>query len=117
MGVKQPKPREQSMLGDIDACGECSDLIPKRLELNAGHTPGHAIGWLESKGERALFAGDSMHSAMQVEIHLNRLGELYGAPPACLEEAHALTMMIREAPIATSRATFSLGAHSLYTSS
>ena len=37
-----------------------------RLELAAGHTPGHAIGWIESKGERGLLSGDSMHSAIQV---------------------------------------------------
>jgi glyoxylase-like metal-dependent hydrolase (beta-lactamase superfamily II) len=37
-----------------------------RLEVAAGHTPGHAVAWLESKGDRALFSGDSMHSAMQV---------------------------------------------------
>jgi len=37
-----------------------------RLELAAGHTPGHAIGWIESQGERGLLSGDSMHSAIQV---------------------------------------------------
>ena len=31
-----------------------------------GHTPGNAAGWLESKGQRALLAGDTMHSPMQV---------------------------------------------------
>ncbi len=36
------------------------------LELAAGHTPGHCIGWIESKGQRGLLSGDSMHSAMQV---------------------------------------------------
>ena len=36
------------------------------LEMATGHTPGHNVGWLESKGERALFSGDSMHSGMQV---------------------------------------------------
>jgi glyoxylase-like metal-dependent hydrolase (beta-lactamase superfamily II) len=36
------------------------------LEMAVGHTPGNAVAWLESKGERALFAGDSMHSPMQV---------------------------------------------------
>ncbi|MPY96253.1 MAG: MBL fold metallo-hydrolase [Acidimicrobiia bacterium] len=36
------------------------------LETATGHTPGHAVAWLESKGERAVFAGDSMHSPMQV---------------------------------------------------
>ena len=36
------------------------------LEMAIGHTPGNAVAWLESKGERALFAGDSMHSPMQV---------------------------------------------------
>src|SRR5258706_154643 len=36
------------------------------LEMATGHPPGHSVAWLQSKGERALFAGDSMHSAMQV---------------------------------------------------
>lgn len=36
------------------------------LEMAVGHTPGHAVAWLESKGERALFAGDSMHTPIQV---------------------------------------------------
>jgi len=36
------------------------------LEVAAGHTPGHSVGWIESRGERALFSGDSMHSAVQV---------------------------------------------------
>jgi glyoxylase-like metal-dependent hydrolase (beta-lactamase superfamily II) len=39
-----------------------------RLELAAGHTPGHCVGFLESKGERGVFSGDSMHSAMQVLV-------------------------------------------------
>ncbi|MDG2112664.1 MAG: MBL fold metallo-hydrolase [Actinomycetota bacterium] len=37
-----------------------------QLELKPGHTPGHAIGWLESKGQVGLLSGDSMHSAVQV---------------------------------------------------
>ncbi|MGF1596680.1 MAG: MBL fold metallo-hydrolase [Acidimicrobiales bacterium] len=36
------------------------------LEVRAGHTPGHCVGWLESNGERGLLSGDSMHSAVQV---------------------------------------------------
>lgn len=36
------------------------------LEVAAGHTPGHAIGWIESKGQHALLSGDAMHSAVQV---------------------------------------------------
>ena len=36
------------------------------LEVQAGHTPGHSVGWVESKGEFALLSGDSMHSAVQV---------------------------------------------------
>ena len=36
------------------------------LDLRPGHTPGHAVGWLESKGERGLLSGDAMHSAVQV---------------------------------------------------
>jgi glyoxylase-like metal-dependent hydrolase (beta-lactamase superfamily II) len=37
-----------------------------RLEVAPGHTPGHCVGWVESKGERALLSGDSMHSPVQV---------------------------------------------------
>lgn len=47
---------------DGDGC-QVDDSL--RLELKPGHTPGHAIGWLESKGERGLLSGDSMHSAVQ----------------------------------------------------
>jgi glyoxylase-like metal-dependent hydrolase (beta-lactamase superfamily II) len=36
------------------------------LEMATGHTAGHHVCWLESKGERALFSGDAMHSPMQV---------------------------------------------------
>ncbi len=36
------------------------------LEMATGHSEGHCIAMLESKGERALFAGDSMHSPLQV---------------------------------------------------
>lgn len=46
--------------GDLDVDGVL------HLEEATGHTPGHAVAWLESKGQRALFAGDSMHSPMQV---------------------------------------------------
>ena len=37
-----------------------------RLELAAGHSPGMCVGWLESKGERALFSADMIHSPLQV---------------------------------------------------
>ncbi|MEA3216340.1 MAG: hypothetical protein QOJ19_2496 [Acidimicrobiia bacterium] len=36
------------------------------LEMAPGHTPGNAVAWLESRGERVCFAGDTMHSAVQV---------------------------------------------------
>ena len=36
------------------------------LELAPGHTPGHCVGWIDSKGQRALLSGDSMHSPVQV---------------------------------------------------
>ena len=49
-------------LWDGDGC-QVDDSL--RLELKAGHTPGHAIGWLESNGERGLLSGDSMHSPVQ----------------------------------------------------
>jgi len=38
------------------------------MELAPGHTPGHAVGWLESRGERGLFSGDAMHSPIQVLV-------------------------------------------------
>lgn len=36
------------------------------LQLAAGHTPGSAVVALESQGESALFAGDVLHSPLQV---------------------------------------------------
>jgi glyoxylase-like metal-dependent hydrolase (beta-lactamase superfamily II) len=54
--------RDQMILWDGDY--ELGDGI--RLEMATGHTPGHNVLWLESKGQAAVFAGDSMHSAMQV---------------------------------------------------
>ncbi|MEU8493701.1 MBL fold metallo-hydrolase [Pseudonocardia alni] len=43
-----------------------------RLELAPGHTPGASIIHLESAGERAIFAGDLLHGAIQVhEPHIN----------------------------------------------
>ncbi|MGA5702024.1 MBL fold metallo-hydrolase [Peterkaempfera bronchialis] len=36
------------------------------LELAAGHTPGSAVVSLESMGESAVFAGDLLHSPLQV---------------------------------------------------
>lgn len=46
--------------------GGCQVDDSLRLELKPGHTPGHCIGWLESKGQVGLLSGDSMHSAVQV---------------------------------------------------
>ncbi|MFN0090075.1 MAG: MBL fold metallo-hydrolase [Acidimicrobiales bacterium] len=43
---------------DIDGC--------LHLETYPGHTPGNAAAWLNSKGEHACFAGDTMHSPIQV---------------------------------------------------
>ncbi|MBK1787185.1 MBL fold metallo-hydrolase [Prauserella cavernicola] len=37
-----------------------------RLDLAPGHTPGSSVLTLESGGDRALFVGDLMHSALQV---------------------------------------------------
>ena len=37
VGVEHPKPREQSVLGDVDPRSECGDLFPERLELLGGH--------------------------------------------------------------------------------
>ena len=54
--------RDMVELWEGDAC-QVDDSL--RLELQAGHTPGHAIGWLESKGEHGLLSGDTMHSAVQ----------------------------------------------------
>ncbi|MFF8627676.1 MBL fold metallo-hydrolase [Streptomyces werraensis] len=43
-----------------------------RLEPAPGHTPGSAVVHLESGGERAVFAGDLLHGAIQIhEPHLN----------------------------------------------
>ena len=36
------------------------------LELAPGHTPGSAVVWLDSLGQSALFAGDLLHSPLQV---------------------------------------------------
>jgi glyoxylase-like metal-dependent hydrolase (beta-lactamase superfamily II) len=36
------------------------------LALATGHTPGQCVGWLESKGQRAVFAADTLHSPLQV---------------------------------------------------
>jgi glyoxylase-like metal-dependent hydrolase (beta-lactamase superfamily II) len=45
----------------IDADGE---LVPGvRAQSTSGHTPGHMIYWIESKGERMAFWGDLMHVA------------------------------------------------------
>jgi glyoxylase-like metal-dependent hydrolase (beta-lactamase superfamily II) len=55
--------RDLAVLWDGDACVIDDTLT---LELAPGHTPGHCIGWLESGGEYALFAGDSMHSPLQL---------------------------------------------------
>jgi glyoxylase-like metal-dependent hydrolase (beta-lactamase superfamily II) len=40
-----------------------------RLEAAPGHTPGHAVIILESDGDRALFAGDIIHSPLQLHHH------------------------------------------------
>ncbi|WP_024874768.1 MBL fold metallo-hydrolase [Saccharomonospora piscinae] len=37
-----------------------------RLELAAGHTPGSSVLVLESGGDRALFVGDLVHTALQI---------------------------------------------------
>ncbi len=37
-----------------------------QLEIAAGHSPGMCVGWLESKGQRALFSADMIHSPLQV---------------------------------------------------
>jgi glyoxylase-like metal-dependent hydrolase (beta-lactamase superfamily II) len=37
-----------------------------RLEPAPGHTPGSSVVWLESGGERAVFAGDLLHSPVQI---------------------------------------------------
>ena len=40
-----------------------------RLEAAPGHTPGHCVVRLESGGDRALFAGDILHSPLQLAEH------------------------------------------------
>ncbi|WP_431039191.1 MBL fold metallo-hydrolase [Streptomyces sp. P6-2-1] len=43
-----------------------------RLEAAPGHTPGASVIHLESGGDRAIFAGDLLHGAIQVrEPHIN----------------------------------------------
>jgi glyoxylase-like metal-dependent hydrolase (beta-lactamase superfamily II) len=37
-----------------------------RIEPAPGHTPGSAVVWLDSRGERAVFAGDVLHSPVQI---------------------------------------------------
>jgi glyoxylase-like metal-dependent hydrolase (beta-lactamase superfamily II) len=37
-----------------------------RIEPAPGHTPGSAVVWLDSGGERAVFAGDVLHSPVQI---------------------------------------------------
>ena len=45
---------------------DCAVDDSLHLEVAAGHTPGHSVGWIQSRGEQALLSGDSMHSAVQV---------------------------------------------------
>ena len=40
-----------------------------RLQAAPGHTPGHAVITLESGGDRALFAGDIIHTPLQLHHH------------------------------------------------
>ncbi|MBT2231895.1 MBL fold metallo-hydrolase [Nonomuraea sp. NEAU-A123] len=40
-----------------------------RLEAAPGHTPGHAVIKLESGGDRAMFAGDIIHTPLQLHHH------------------------------------------------
>lgn len=54
--------RDLVQLWDDDA--EIDGII--RLETRPGHTPGNAIAILESGDDRAVFAGDTMHSPIQV---------------------------------------------------
>jgi hypothetical protein len=48
MLVKQPKPRDESMLGHVDPCSKYSDLFPERLELIGGHCI--ALYWTAGRG-------------------------------------------------------------------
>jgi len=45
---------------------DCAVDDSLHLEVAAGHTPGHSVGWIRSGGEQALLSGDAMHSAVQV---------------------------------------------------
>lgn len=47
----------------VDGDRELSDTI--RLELAPGHTPGSMVMKMRSRGEYALFAGDTLHSPVQ----------------------------------------------------
>ena len=61
--VKPVFDRDLVEMWDGDGC-EVDDCL--HLELAAGHTPGHSVGWIRSGGDHALLSGDSMHSAVQV---------------------------------------------------
>ncbi|NEA39551.1 MBL fold metallo-hydrolase [Streptomyces sp. SID11385] len=57
-----------------------------RLEATPGHTPGASVIHLDSAGDRAIFAGDLLHGAIQVrEPHLN----------SCFEEDEAAARVSR----------------------
>ncbi len=58
-------PVVEAGLADI-VDGDCDLNERMRLELAPGHTPGSMVMKLESKGQRAMFAGDTLHSPVQV---------------------------------------------------
>jgi glyoxylase-like metal-dependent hydrolase (beta-lactamase superfamily II) len=45
---------------------DCAVDDSLHLEVAAGHTPGHSVGWIHSAGAHALLSGDSMHSGVKV---------------------------------------------------
>jgi glyoxylase-like metal-dependent hydrolase (beta-lactamase superfamily II) len=76
--------REQVVLWDTDH--EIDGVL--RLETAVGHTPGHAIARLESKGQRAVFAGDAIHTPIQVfDARVNCAFDLDGAAASAARRA------------------------------
>jgi glyoxylase-like metal-dependent hydrolase (beta-lactamase superfamily II) len=86
--------RDQVVLWDTDH--DIDGVL--HLEAAVGHTPGHGVAWLESKGQRALFAGDAMHSPMQVYVPtMNCAFDLDGAQSSATRQQLLETCAERDA--------------------
>jgi glyoxylase-like metal-dependent hydrolase (beta-lactamase superfamily II) len=61
-----------------------------RVQAAHGHTPGHFVIRAQSRGERALFAGDAMHHPIQIpEPHVN---SKHCIDPAAAERARRMVL-------------------------